>query len=84
MEIPKEWQERMQPNEEQQYIAEKRFKICNECPSLTKSDNEFWILECGECGCYIGQKIYSGAMGGCPLNKWGLSIEDTELFQKFS
>jgi len=75
MSIPTKWQLRMQPNPEQQRIAELRFGVCEVCPSFVKLKRP----ECVECGCYIEHKIYSGDEMGCPLNKWELSIEDTKI-----
>jgi hypothetical protein len=66
MKIPMEWQNKIQANPEQQTTAELRFEICVTCTSYVQLARP----ECGECGCYIEHKIYSGNEMGCPLNKW--------------
>ena len=74
MKIPMEWIMRSQPTLEQHEIAELRFEVCVVCPAYV----ELARPECGECGCYIEHKIYSGEELGCPLNKWTIN-RDTKI-----
>ena len=69
-----EWIMRSQPTLEQHEIAELRFEVCVVCPAYV----ELARPECGECGCYIEHKIYSGEELGCPLNKWTIN-RDTKI-----
>lgn len=64
--IPIRWIKKMQPNEEQQRVAEIRYGICKGCNLYLHL--KYKRAQCIDCGCYIQHKIYSG--GGCPLNKW--------------
>ena len=70
VEIAKAWMIACQPNEDQQLLAEKRLKICEQCPSMVEST--VFKYKCNECGCPIGKKIYTGATGTCPLHKWDI------------
>ena len=72
--IPIEWKIRSQPTLEHDLVAELRFRVCVVCPSYV----ELARPECGECGCYIEHKIYSGEEMGCPLNKWTIN-RDTKI-----
>ena len=43
-------------------IEEKRFSICEGCPSLISG-------VCKECGCFMKQKVKL-ELASCPLGKW--------------
>jgi hypothetical protein len=70
MEIAKAWMNSYQPTILQQLLAEKRLAICEKCPSMVEST--VFKYKCNECGCPIGKKIYTDAMGTCPLHKWDI------------
>ena len=73
IEIAKAWMTAAQPSEEQQALAMKRLAVCVKCEYMVKS--VVFKYKCKGCGCPIGQKIYTGAMGTCPLHKWD-KVED--------
>jgi len=67
-EIVTAWAVSMNPTGEQLELANKRYEICKECPSLRK---KMGIEYCGECGCPIQKKIFTQRPNDtCPLNKW--------------
>jgi hypothetical protein len=66
--IVKAWWIANNPTPEQSKLAQKRLGVCSECPSMVES--VVFKFKCNECGCAIGKKIFTDAMGTCPLNKW--------------
>jgi len=48
-------------------LANKRRKICDDCPKLVKSKTAF--LKCNDCGCYYPMLAYSSTKS-CPMGKW--------------
>jgi len=59
------------PTPGQKELAEKRGKICDECPSKQVLTEKIKIgTYCGECGCPIGKKIFTNEFNPCPLEKW--------------
>ena len=71
-EILKAWIAKWNPTPEQVELAEKRYAICEECPSRKIIENpirNFYV--CGECGCPLEGKTFSQKKeGACPLGKW--------------
>jgi hypothetical protein len=45
-------------------IAQNRFALCEECPSLIKATKQ-----CKECGCFMKLKVKL-ELATCPLGKW--------------
>ena len=67
-EIVTAWATSFNPTEEQQKLAEERYKICQGCPKL---EEKMGYEICGECGCPISKKIFTHKQeNSCPLNKW--------------
>ena len=62
------------PNKESKELADKRLKICEECPELDL-EGKFCAMPgtapcCGKCGCQIKIKVCGGNKTSCPLKKW--------------
>lgn len=59
------------PNQKIEEIAEKRLKICFECPIRTdnKCDKNKSENNINGCGCFLNMKTRSPA-SKCPVNKW--------------
>ena len=55
-EIFKSWGIMFNPNDLQSELAGKRMEICDECDSKRTSP----LIHCGECGCALKAKVYSG------------------------
>jgi hypothetical protein len=56
------------PTEEQKEWAQKRLKICMECPEWKETAG---IAYCAKCGCATKAKVFTPkGMGACPLGKW--------------
>jgi len=56
------------PTREQMELAAKRHEICLKCEWIRNS--LLFNTKCGNCGCPIGKKIFSPAIGACPVGKW--------------
>jgi hypothetical protein len=70
-----------QPTEAQQELAEKRGKICDECPSKKILFEKLKSgAYCSECGCPIAKKIFTNDLNPCPLKKW--EEVDAPFFKK--
>ena len=79
--IFKAWSIALNPNEKQEELGKKRWKICMECPSKTEILKEKeWSFICSECGCPLNKKVFSDYLGACPSNKW-IEVEE-EYFGK--
>jgi hypothetical protein len=71
LKIAKAWITANNPNTEQRMLAEKRFEICDVCPSKKTLTTKLKIgTVCGECGCPLSKKIFSDEFNDCPLKKW--------------
>jgi hypothetical protein len=69
--IIQSWIAAANPTEEQKTIAEKRYSICDMCPSKKTITSKLEIgVVCDECGCPINKKIFSPNFNECPLRKW--------------
>lgn len=65
------WITAANPTKSQSELAEKRFEICNTCPSKTEIiKGKKWSYVCGECGCPLNKKIFTNQFDACPLSKW--------------
>jgi len=61
----------LKPRPSQIELAEKRYKICNDCSSKKSIlSNAAWAEVCGECGCPLKAKVFSDVYNPCDLNKW--------------
>ena len=69
LEIAKSWITVMNPNEQQQAIAEQRIAVCNTC-EFRKYNDVADFYYCGKCGCPLKGKTYSPVEKSCPENKW--------------
>jgi hypothetical protein len=75
-EIAGAWFNKLHHTEDQKQLADSRFKICLECPSKKEIfEGKEWSLTCGECGCPLSGKVYTGKTyldkkKSCPLDKW--------------
>jgi hypothetical protein len=70
-EIINAWVIAKNPTTEQKILAEKRYNICDTCPSKKTITSKLEIgVVCGECGCPITKKIFSTEINACPLKKW--------------
>lgn len=70
-EIINAWVIAKNPSAEQKILAEKRYNVCDECPSKKTITTKLEIgVICGECGCPISKKIFSTEFNACPLKKW--------------
>ena len=76
LKISKAWITSYNPTEKQKELAEKRYSICDSCPSKVKALLGYY--KCNECGCPIQKKIFSDTYNDCPLKKW--ESVDTEYF----
>jgi hypothetical protein len=65
------WAIAINPSDKQKELAEKRYGICDVCPSKieTFKDQE-WSTRCKDCGCPLKSKIFTDKYGECPLGKW--------------
>lgn len=71
------WVTSFNPSERQKELAEKRGRICDDCPSKKNIfSNKEWSAICNECGCPIGKKIFTDEFNPCPLRKWE-SVDDS-------
>jgi hypothetical protein len=52
-------------------ISEKRYSICESCPSLK-------LGICTECGCRMKWKTQL-KFASCPLEKWGPEVENSNI-----
>jgi len=68
LKISKAWITSYNPTEKQKELAEKRYSICDSCPSKVKALLGYY--KCNECGCPIQKKIFSDVYNDCPLKKW--------------
>jgi hypothetical protein len=68
LKIAKAWIASYNPTEKQTELAEKRYTICDSCPSKVKALLGYY--KCNECGCPIQKKIFSDVYNDCPLKKW--------------
>jgi hypothetical protein len=68
LKIAKAWIASYNPTEKQTELAEKRYSICDSCPSKVKALLGYY--KCNECGCPIQKKIFSDLYNDCPLKKW--------------
>ena len=66
--IVEAWWIASNPNKEQSELAKKRLEICRGCESMVES--VVFKYKCNECGCPIGKKIFTTALGTCDLKKW--------------
>lgn len=72
-EILEAWVTKFNPTEEQKKLAERRIKICDECPSRKEAmiGGINLAVYCGECGCPLASKIHTPKRrGACPLGNW--------------
>ena len=62
-----------------QEVAERRWKICLECPHLlydeVNPDTDKKDGRCVECGCFMNVKTHY-ATAECPIGKWGKYINE--------
>jgi hypothetical protein len=65
-EIFKAWGIMFNPNDLQSELAGKRMEICDGCESKKTKP----IVHCDLCGCALRAKVYSPAIGACPIGKW--------------
>ena len=65
-EIFKAWGIMFNPNDLQSELAAKRMEICDGCESKKTTP----IVHCDLCGCALKAKVYSPAIGACPIGKW--------------
>lgn len=80
-EIINAWITSFNPSADEKSMAEKREKICLECPSYnTVFKDKTWSAFCGECGCPISKKVYTKEYNACPLKKW--ENVDNDYFSK--
>lgn len=70
LKIAKAWITSYNPTDREQDLAEKRYLICDSCPSKVKAILGYY--KCNECGCPIQKKIFSNVYNDCPLEKWEL------------
>ncbi len=68
IDIVRAWWIAANPTPEQSELAQKRLNICKSCDSMV--DSVVFDKKCGECGCPIGKKIFTPALGTCDLHKW--------------
>lgn len=77
-EIVQAWAIKFKPTPEQSELAQKRYEICETCPSHKIVENpvrNFFI--CGECGCPLEGKTHSPIREkACPLDKWEMVDKD--------
>ena len=76
--IVQSWIAAANPSDKQLELAEKRYSICDSCPSKVKAIIGYY--KCNECGCPIQKKIFSDVYNDCPLKKW--ESVDTMYFPK--
>ena len=70
-EIFEAWKIAINPNKEQEELAEKRLTICTGCEfkkEILKGIK--WSAYCGACGCPLNKKVFSKMYNACPKNKW--------------
>lgn len=76
LKIANAWITANNPTEKELELAEKRYSICDTCPSRKVITKKLKLgTVCGECGCPISKKIFSNEFNDCPLKKW----EDIDL-----
>jgi hypothetical protein len=68
LKIAKAWISAYNPSDKEQEIANKRYEICDTCPSKVMTSLTYY--KCNECGCPISKKIFSPDFNDCPLKKW--------------
>ena len=81
-EIFQAWVAAANPSPSQTLIAEYRSSVCDTCDKKTyvSTINSFI---CGECGCPLSKKIFSGYFNDCPLGKWeSVDSEHPLIFKK--
>ncbi len=69
LEITKSWITAVNPNPQQQAIANQRIAVCDTCEFKKYNDvGDFYY--CGSCGCPLKGKVYSPVYKACPEHKW--------------
>lgn len=53
-------------------LAQQRYETCKNCDKLTV------VRTCSECGCFMPAKVKFSA-STCPLNKWNIAGQSTDL-----
>lgn len=79
--ISKAWFDSWFGGEEHKTLATKRLSICDSCPSRKEIIQGFPTI-CGECGCPLSKKIFSGQFNDCPLGKWEIVDNEHPLIFK--